>query len=219
MKRVFAPGCALTIYKPHLAEKLHQLLIGNVENMDRLDICCRNHPSLEEGTQVINICPGCDRRYRENYTNSSTTSLWEVLAESDFFPFPDYQGERMAITDACPTRSQERVHKAVRTLLRRMNIELVEPERTGTKSACCGDSFWGVLPVEEVKAKMAERAAEMPVNDVVVYCVSCSKSMFIGGKKPRYLVDLLFGEETLPGTLEPDEWHREIDEYVRIISR
>jgi hypothetical protein len=54
----------------------------------------------------------------------------------------------------------------------------------------------------------------MPVEDVVVYCVSCVKSMFIGGKKPRYMVDLLFGEETLPQTTETVEWHGQIDEYT-----
>lgn len=214
MKKLFAPGCALNIYKPHLAEKLHAILKEHVEPMERLDICCRNEPILEDGTEVINICPGCDRRYRENYANASTISLWEVLAESDFFPFPDYQGQKMTITDACPTRSQERVHIAIRTLLCKMNIQLVEPERTGTKSACCGDSFWGVLPVEQVKERMAKRAAEMPADDVVVYCVSCSKSMYIGGKRPHYMIDLLFGEETIPKTYEPDAWHQEIDDFI-----
>ncbi len=55
----------------------------------------------------------------------------------------------------------------------------------------------------------------MPAEDVVVYCVSCAKAMFIGGKRPRYLVDLLFGEETVPGTLDLDAWHAEIDEFTR----
>lgn len=215
MKRLFAPGCALMLYKPYLAEKLHQLLNENIESMDRLDICCRNEPLLEDTTQVINVCPGCDRRYRENYSNSSTLSLWEILAESDFFPFPDYHGKKMTIIDPCPTRNQVNIHKAIRTLVRRMNIQLVEPEKTGTKSVCCGDSFWGILSVEQVKKKMVERGSEMPVDDVVVYCVSCSKSVFIGGKKPHYLIDLLFGEETLPKTYEPAEWHRELDEYIQ----
>lgn len=214
MKRLFAPGCALNIYKPHLADRLYTFLQEDLGPMGRLDNCCRNHPVLEEGTEVINTCPGCDRRYRENYAQASTISLWEVLAESDSFPFPNYQGQTMSIIDACPTRSQVRVHIAIRRLLERMNIQLIEPERTGTRSTCCGDSFWGILPVEAVKDKMRARAAEMPVEDVVVYCVSCSKSVFIGGKKPHYLVDLLFGEETVPQTLEPDEWHREIDEFV-----
>lgn len=215
MKKIFAPGCALTVYKPHLSEKLHEILNENLGGVERLDICCRNHPVLEDGSQVINVCPGCDRRYRENYENSSTISLWEVLAEADFFPFPNYEGKKMTISDACPTRNETRVHEAVRTLIKKMNIELVEPEKTREKGVCCGDSFWGVLPTEEVNKRMIKRASEMPVEDVVVYCVSCSKSMFIGGKKPHYLVDLLFGEETIPKTYETDAWHDEIEEFVR----
>jgi hypothetical protein len=61
---------------------------------------------------------------------------------------------------------------------------------------------------------MRRRATEMPVEDVVVYCVSCVKSMFIGGKKPRYMMDLLFWEETLPQITDTAEWHRQIDEYM-----
>lgn len=215
MKRIFAPGCALSLYKPYLADKLHELLNNNFEEVDRLDICCRNLPVLEPGTQVINICPGCDRRYRENYTESTTISLWEVLAESCILQLPEYKGMKMSIIDACPTRSQERVLNAVRTLLKRMNIQLIEPEKSGSKGSCCGDSFWGVLPVEQVKEKMIQRASEMPVDDVVVYCVSCCKSVFIGGRKPHYLIDLLFAEDTVPKTFEPAEWHKELDEYIK----
>ena len=214
MKHVFAPGCALMIYKPHLAEKLHEILNKNLGSMEILNICCKNKPELRAGTEVINICPGCDKRYRQNYESSTTLSLWEILAKSDFFPFPDYRGKKISIIDACPTRDQGRVHKAVRTLLEKMNISLVEPERTGVHGTCCGDTFWGQLPTTEVKKQMIKRASEMPVDDVAVYCVSCAKAMFVGGKKPRYMIDLLFEEETIPKTYEPDAWHKEIDEYM-----
>lgn len=213
MKKYFAPGCALRIYKPHLAEKLLQYLNAEAGGVSETLTCCRNHPEFQDNSTVINTCPGCDRRYRENYTNILTVSLWEVLADSNF-PFPDYAGKQMTITDACPTRNQARVHKAVRALLHKMNIQLVEPERTATNSVCCGDSFVSTLPVDQVKEQMKKRADQMPLEDVVVYCVSCSKSMFIGGKKPHYIVDLLFREETDPQTLEPEDWHKEIDDFV-----
>lgn len=215
MDRIYAPGCALTNYKPHLAEKMHELLSENLREMERLDTCCRNHPPLRGGVQMINTCPGCDRRYTNNYTDSTTKSVWEVIAEGDWFQFPDYHGARMSIHDACPTRDQTRVHKAIRTLLGRMNIEVVEPQKTGTTATCCGDSLYPNLPVEEVNEAMRRRASEMPVEDVVVYCVSCVKSMFIGGKRPRYMVDLLFGEETVSEVTDTVEWHRQVDDYTR----
>jgi len=215
MKRIFAPGCASMLYKPGLAKRLHTILNENIGKMDILSTCCRKDPQFEKETEVINICPGCDKRFRQNYQNSFTKSLWEILAGSYSFPFPDYRGKRMSIIDACPTRDQERVHRAIRNLINKMNISLVEPENTRTKSTCCGDSFWGEIPNEKVKEQMVKRTLEMPCEDVVVYCVSCSKSVFIGGKTPHYMIDLLFGEETLRKTVEPEQWHKELDDYIR----
>jgi Fe-S oxidoreductase len=214
MKQVYAPGCAFKIYKPELTEKVLGFLNGNLGEVPEHLTCCLHEPGLEAGTRVINTCAGCDRRYRSLYEGVSTVSLWEVLADSATFNFPDYNGVEMSIHDACPTRTEERVHRAVRKLLERMNIKVVEPEFTGTNQRCCGDSFYPALPPEQVKEKMRERAAEMPREDVAVYCISCIKSMHIGGKKPRYLVDLLFGEDTEVGTFEPDEWHSELQRFI-----
>lgn len=215
MKTVFAPGCALMIYKPELGKKVLEVLNKELGDVNKHLTCCRHEPNLPEGTQIINTCAGCDRRYRQLYEGISTISLWEVLANSKTFTFPNYKGSTMTILDACPTRNEERVHNAVRILLEKMNINVVEPEKTRSKGTCCGDSFYGILPVEQVKDQMKKRALEMPAEDVVVYCVSCCKSMHIGGKTPRYLIDLLFGEDTTYGTFEPDEWHRELDEFIR----
>lgn len=214
VKKVFAPGCALMLYKPKLGKRVLEHLNKDLGKVDEHLICCRHEPNLEEGTQIINTCAGCDRRYRQLYEGISTISLWEALADSESFTFPDYKGKEMTILDACPTRDQERVHNAIRTLLKRMNINVIEPEKTRTKGTCCGDSFFGILPVEQVKEQMKKRASEMPASHVVVYCVSCCKAMHIGGKKPRYMVDLLFGEDTIPGTFEPEEWHAEINKFI-----
>lgn len=212
--KIFAPGCALMLYKPEVAEKIHAFLNINVGEMEMLMTCCQRDPEVKQAAQIINICPGCDKRFRSGYDNVSTISLWEILADSDFFPFPDYHNQPMTIIDACPTREQVKVHQAIRKLLTRMNINLVEPKNTGTRSTCCGDSFYGEIPTEKVKGLMIKKASEMPGNEIIVYCVSCSKSVFIGGKQPRYLVDLLFNEPTIPGTLEPDEWHAELRAYI-----
>lgn len=214
MNRKFAPGCALMLYKPELAIKLHAILNENLGKMDMLSTCCNHDPGLKEPAQIVNICPGCDKRFGSDYKNSSTISLWEILAETDFFTFPDYQNQSMTIIDACPTRDHVRVHQAIRKIIRKMNINLIEPLNTGTNSTCCGDSFYGKIPTEKVKGLMLKKTTEMPLNDIVVYCVSCAKSVFIGKKKPHYILDLLFSEQTDAKTYEPDAWHNELNEYI-----
>lgn len=213
-QRIFAPGCALVLYKSALVDRLLEYLRRKYGDVDLLLTCCRHTPMAAFGKQVINVCPGCDKRYRENYASPSTVSLWEVLAESDDFEFPDYGARRMSVLDACPTRDQARVQNAIRRLAERMNISVVEPEKTRERSTCCGDTFYGALSTEEVLGQMEAKAATMPVDDVIVYCVSCSKSMYNGGVRPRYMIDLLFHEETVPGTCEPDAWHAELDEFI-----
>jgi Fe-S oxidoreductase len=89
----------------------------------------------EEILSKINTCAGCDRRYRELYDAISTISLWEILAESKTFEFPHYNGVEMSIHDACPTRTEERVNSAIKKLLERMNIKIMEPGNTGSKAS------------------------------------------------------------------------------------
>ncbi len=211
---VFAPGCALFLYKPRLVEKLRAYLDARRGPLELLSACCHFTPPIPPGTKVVTTCPGCDRRYRQNYPAPLSVSLWELLAGDDGFPFPDHQGQKMTIIDACPTRDQKRIHDAVRVLAARMNIVVVEPRRTREKGTCCGDTFYGALPSAKVIEQMRAKGREMPLDDILVYCVSCSKSMFVAGKRPRYLVDLLFAEETLPGTTDPDAWHKELDAFM-----
>ena len=103
-------------------------------------------------------------------------------------------------------------HRAI--VAGRMNIVVVEPAATRERSTCCGDTFYGELATEDVLERMRARASTMPVDDVIVYCVSCAKSMFNGGRRPRYMLDLVFGEETVRGTCDPDAWHSELDAFI-----
>ncbi len=108
MHHFFAPGCALLIYKPQLAEKMMEFLRKEFTGIAEHTTCCHHEPRLAPGARVINTCAGCDRRYRELYAGVSTVSFWEILAASTTFPFPDYQQRRMTILNACPTRDQVR---------------------------------------------------------------------------------------------------------------
>jgi Fe-S oxidoreductase len=120
----------------------------------------------------------------------------------------------MSVHDPCPVREKPQVHQAVRNLLEKMNIEVVETKLTGTRSVCCGDDFYPKLSVDKVHNHMKKRAASMPCDDVCVYCVSCIKSLHIGGKTPRHLMDLLMNESTEPQIYDTVKWHEQLQEYI-----
>jgi hypothetical protein len=213
-KLFFAPGCALMIYKPELAEKIHQFLNENLDGVEMMLTCCQHDPKLPENSKVINVCPGCDKRFSKDYEGVTTVSLWEAINENNFFVYPDYKGRKMSIIDACPTRDVSIVQNSIRDLLIKMNIDLVEPKNTRKESTCCGDFYYGSMPTVKVKELMIEKALEMPANDIVVHCVSCIMAVLNGGKNPQYVADMIFNEETNPNSIDLDKWHKELKEFI-----
>lgn len=210
----FNPGCALCIYKPEAAERILRLLQRYFGPVKLHSLCCHHDPQLPEGATIINNCAGCDRRFRSLYSGVQTISLWEVLDQLPELPLPQYQGLALSVHDSCSYRPKPQVHAAVRSLLRKMGIRIVESPFSGTESICCGDTFYGLIPLEEVHAFQMKRAAQMPCQDVVVYCVSCIKAMTIGGKTARYMVDLLLGEETDPQETDLVKYHDALQRYI-----
>ena len=217
-KAYFNPGCALSIYKPEIEEKILKILNENCYDaygeIQLHKICCRHDPKVYEDSLIINVCAGCDRRFSSLYEGVSTISLWEVIDKLDSFVFPNYEGLRISIHDACPVHEKPQVHIAVRSLLKKMNIQIIEAKLHGKRSVCCGDDLYNKLPLEKVHTFMKERANSMPTEDVCVYCVSCIKSMKIGGKTPRHLLDLLLGQETDPQIYDTIKWHEQLQEYI-----
>jgi len=213
-KCYFNPGCALMIYKPEYSQKILDLLNKYFGPVQLHSICCRHEPKLPSGATVINNCAGCDRRFRSLYDGIQTISLWEILSGIDSLPLPNHHGLTVSVHDPCSFRPKPQVHEAVRSLLRKMNIKIIEAKCSGTRSICCGDNFYPHLPIEKVTELQKKRASQMPCQDVVVYCVSCVKSMAIGGKTPYYLVDLIFNEATEPGETRIDVYHEALAQYI-----
>ena len=200
-------------YKPHLAEKLKIWAESQFGPMDTLLTCCFKSPELEAGTCIVTPCATCTGQYLKKNPEATSLFLLEAIAESKDFPFPDYGGMSMSIQDTCSARSHPEYLAAVRTLLERMNITLVEPEKTGARQKCCGQVFYGKLPEDKVAVQMKKRADEMPCNDVVTYCASCNMAMNVGGKQPRYILDLLFNEPTDISAYGVCNWNRALKEF------
>lgn len=214
-KCYFNPGCALSLYKKEAVDEILKLLNENFKEVKIHNICCRNNPNLEEGSTIINNCAGCDRRFRSLYEGVNTITLWELLDSIEDLKLPKYEGLEVSVHDSCSFRQKPQVHKAVRSLLSKMGIKIVESKFNGANSICCGDNLYGRVPIEKVYEFQKNRASQMPCDDVVVYCVSCIKSMIIGEKSPRYMVDLILNKETKKEKVDLVSYHNELSEYIK----
>lgn len=213
-KCYFNPGCALAVHKPASGQELLALLGKHFGPVRLHTRCCHHDPGLPAGAVIINNCAGCDRRFRTLYAGIQTLSLWEILDSIQGLPLPDHSGLTVSVHDPCSFRPKPQVHAAVRRLLRKMQVDIVESDYSKTRSICCGDNFYPALPIAAVEALQKERAAQMPCQDVAVYCVGCMKSMAAGGKTPRYMVDLILGEDTDPQQTRLDIYHDALNRYI-----
>lgn len=215
-KCYFNPGCALSIYKRDAEIKILNILHKHLGDIKLHNICCHHEPNLPQGATIINNCAGCDRRFRSLYEGINTISLWEILDSIPELELPRYEGLTVSIHDSCSFRQKPQVHQAVRSLLRKMNIEIVESEFSGTKSVCCGDNLYSKVPLEAIKEFQKKRASQMPCQDVVVYCVSCIKSMTVGGKTAHHMVDLILNEVTDPQDINIVTYHDALESYIEL---
>ena len=85
MKILFAPGCALRVYKPELVDDLTKFLSENNIIDGTYDICCKSDWTIEEDVQIIDCCPGCSHQFSSR-SNVHVISLWKVLLNTDFSP-------------------------------------------------------------------------------------------------------------------------------------
>lgn len=209
----FNPGCAINICYPDSGPKILEFLNAHFGPVEMHTICCHYNPQLPHGSTIISNCAGCDLRLGSLYAGIRTITLWEVLDSIENLPLPAYNGLQLSVHDSCVFRSKPQIPAAIRSLLRKMNVQIVESKHSGTKSICCGDNFYPKIPIEEVAAFQKKRAAQMPCQDVAVSCVSCIKSMAIGGKTPRHMIDLILKQETDPGDTRIDLYHEAIKKY------
>ncbi len=178
------------------------------------ELCCQHDPKLPKGSTIINNCAGCDRRWRSEYEGIQTISLWEVLDSIEEIEFPNHSGLLVSVHDSCSYRERPDEQIALRNVLRKMKIEINESEFSGARAICCGDSAYGKVSIEELHKLQKRRADQMPCKNVAVQCVTCIKSMAIGGKTPQYLPDLFLNETTELQDLDMVSYHNELQEYI-----
>jgi len=164
---------------------------------------------------VVSLCHNCSAIIEETLPAVGRLSLWEVILEDEAFSFPDYGGQKMTIQDCWRSYDNRAEQNAVRTLLKKMNINIVELEDKYEKINFCGITLYQPAPprnlklapirfVENAKGKfishsekekqqlMVEYCRKFTTEKVVAYCHYCAKGLQIGGKKVAHIAELLF---------------------------
>lgn len=239
-KSAYIASCVFTREEPELSVKIQNYLSDRF-NMPMMR-CCVSNFKVDEFTQampewlkprwkdmpqyteltandtIVYACHNCAAIFQETKPEISRVSLWEFILHDKNFHFPDYSREKITLQDCWRSFDNRAEQDAVRLLLRKMNIDVVELEENYEKTQFCGISTYmpssprnlklapkrfvqnaqgKFIPhtEEEQEKLMKEYCKKITTEKVVAYCHYCTKGLRLGGKKAVHLGALLFNAE------------------------
>ena len=170
---------------------------------------------FQPGDTVYSVCHNCLNITEETKPGVRAASLWELILEDESFPYPDYRGMKVTVQDCWRSKERLSEQKAVRSLLQKMNISVVELEDNYDRTDFCGNSLYRPQPPrnpliaprhyvenakgkflphtpKEQKALMEEYCGRFHTETVVCYCHYCLEGLLLGGMDGRHIAELLF---------------------------
>lgn len=215
MATIYFPSCKFQASYPETAKKAARYI--STRYGMTITGCCRGKLQLvQEEDIAVCICSACSAFCYESSQAREVISIWEVLAKDEHFPFPDYQGEEITLQDCWRAYDKRSEQEAIRELMRKMNIRVVELPENYEKTRFCGtlvlqvppayygqfapkrfgkevpDGFFQAYTDEDKLERMQRHCAGIPTEKAACSCVACAKGIDLGGKKSVHVMELLF---------------------------
>ena len=170
--------------------------------------CCLYEKRYTSNDCAIINCQACRENLQEKL---KILSIWEFFDTQEDIVWPNYDGLSVNLQDCWRDRNQFQTHSAVRSLLRKMNVDVVELEESKEHSSFCGNLHFEShnpdnqnkllsykdtpiydMPLDLETALMKEQVSKYTCDSVVCYCNRCEKGITLGGGKAIHLMNLVF---------------------------
>jgi len=216
MATIFFPACKVMAKYPEISVKLHEYLEVRFENL-QIAGCCKGKdalPSITSEDTVIYACTMCAMFFNDSTEAKEVISVWEIIDADTSFVFPNHRGRTMTIQDCWRLPHETNLHNAIRNLLKKVDVEMIELENNRDRSDFCGSFLynseakkyadWSTriadyqhhlfqsYTEEEVIEKMRNHANLITTDEVVCYCGACRDGLIIGEKSVCHLIELVF---------------------------
>ena len=120
----------------------------------KLRECWRGLPdsgSFSEGDRVYSLCHNCNNIIEEMHPGVEVHSLWELIDSDPAFSFADHHELKAYIQDCWRSRDRKDEQDAVRSLMKKMNIDIMELSGSREKTDFCGVSLYRAQPPRNPK--------------------------------------------------------------------
>ncbi len=164
---------------------------------------------------ICTVCHNCANLIKDTHPDIKCNSLMELILSDENFEYPDYKHKKMYVQDCWRSAGNRAEQEAVRTLLNKMNIDIIELSGNFDRTEFCGRSFYKIkhirdsrlapknhplitnpdAPVpseEEQRAMMKDYCRIFKDTPVVCYCHYCLEGLKIGDADCFHIAELLF---------------------------
>lgn len=193
---IYYPSCNFAISSPQTAKKVKSYF---QEKMMIAKCCKIEKRNFNKDDIGLYVCQACREQIKDKV---HTISLWEYIDQLDNFDFPNYQGQKMYLQDCWRDRNYIEVHQAVRSILKKMNIEVIEIEKNRENSIFCGtlhyenetlkDDHLSHYDQDIQERYMHDYVQQFQDIQVICTCNRCLKGILLGEGNGIHLLDLLF---------------------------
>jgi len=243
-RNIYIASCVFTSRYPILSQKIQKYVTEHY-GMEIVRCCVPNYklqiftdkmpvdyqdiwqglPDTGEfaaGDNVYTLCHNCLAIIEETKPEVNERSLWEYISEDESFPFPNYKGRTVTLQDCWRTYDRRPEQEAVRAILDKMNIQVVERLDNFEKTNFCGYTLYepciprnaAMAPrrfVDQAEGKFIEDTQEekqtlmeahcrtFETDEVVAYCHYCQAGLELGGADVIHIAGLLFEPEKYGG--------------------
>jgi len=215
-KYLFFPGCQLSGSSPDHVKKTYKYLTDRLQGGAGLMLRCCGAPADWAGreaslSQVLNgfradwlgmgspelilACSSCYALFKAQLPEARLVSLWELfdrygLPHTDILP----GSGKLAIHDPCTSRHESQVQASVRSIVRKLGLEISELPLSRDKTECCGFGGLMYFANRDLADKVVERRISETNTGLLTYCAVCCDHFRSGGKPNWHLLDLIFSQ-------------------------
>lgn len=217
MANIFFPSCKAKADYP-ASSALLQEYIAHRFNISPIGCCRVHHKKLTSNDTGIIVCNNCAAILEESSHAGNIEFVWSIIDKDESFPFPDYNHKSMTLQDCWVAVEKRSLQDTIRSLLRKMNIHIVELADNYDQTRFCGVNllskcnpsnaklaprryviegshmFTPCEPSEQIE-RFQHHCKQITTDNVVCYCKFCTDAINMGGKKAKHILELLFPTE------------------------
>ena len=175
----------------------------------------KHYEKYPSNSTMVSLCHNCAAIFEERHPEINRLSLWELILQDDKFKYPNFKGERVTIQDCWRSKENLSEQNAVREILRKMNVEVVELNENHEQTKFCGYSLYQPQPPrnaklapkrfvdgakglflehtqDEKRQLMQDYCRQFTTDKIIAYCHYCIRGLKLGGANGIHLAEILF---------------------------